>query len=68
MLSIPLVIFLGLLAYLLVRYGKQKVSGMVVGVLFGLALASTALGPPILRGVSVLSASLVSAISSAVQS
>ena len=31
MLSIPLVILLGLLAYLLVRYGKQKVSGMVVG-------------------------------------
>ena len=68
MLSIPLVILLGLLAYLLVRYGKQKVSGMVVGVLFGLALASTALGPPILRGVNVLSESLVSAISSAVQS
>jgi hypothetical protein len=66
MLSIPLVNLLGLLAYLLVRYGKQKVSGMVVGVLFGLALASTALGPPILRGVNVLSASLVGAISSAV--
>ena len=41
MLSIPLVLLLGFLAYGLVRWGNQKASGVVVGVLFGLALAAT---------------------------
>ena len=66
MLSIPLVILLGFLAFGLVRWGKQKVSGMVVGVLFGLALASTAVGPPILSGLSTMSSALVSAITKSV--
>lgn len=66
MLSIPLVILLGFLAFGLVRWGKQKVSGVVVGALFGLALASTAVGPPILPGLNSLSSSLVNTISSAV--
>jgi hypothetical protein len=65
MLSIPLVILLGFLAFGLVRWGKQKVSGVVVGVFFGLALASTAVGPPILTGLNTLSNSIVSAFSKA---
>lgn len=64
--TIPLVILLGFLAFGLVRWGKQKVSGMVVGVLFGLALASTAAGPPVLRGVTAFSASIFRALGSAV--
>ena len=66
MLSVPLVLLLGFLAFGMVRWGKQKVSGVAVGVLFGLALASTAVGPPILSGLNSLSNSLVSAIRSAV--
>jgi hypothetical protein len=66
MISIPLVILLGFLAFGLVRWGKQKVSGMVVGVLFGLALASTAIGPPILSGLNTMSSALVSAITKSV--
>lgn len=66
-LSIPLVLLLGLLAFGLVRWGKQKVSGVIVGVLFGLALASTTVGPPILSGLNSLSNSVVRAFSSAVQ-
>lgn len=66
MLSIPLVVLLGLLAFGLVKWGKQKMSGVVVGVLFGLALASTAVGPPILDGLSSVSSSVVRAVSSTV--
>lgn len=67
MLSVPLVLLLGLLAFGLVRWGKQKVSGVVVGMLFGLALASTAVGPPILSGLNSLSNSVVGGFSLAVQ-
>ena len=65
--TIPLVVILGLLAFGLVKWGKHKVSGVLVGVLFGLALASTAVGPPILHAVTSASKTAVSAISSAVR-
>ena len=65
--TIPLVVILGLLAFGLVKWGKHKVSGVLVGVLFGLALATTAVGPPILQAVSAASKTAVAAISSAVR-
>ena len=64
--TIPLVLSLGFLAFGLVKWGKQKVSGVVVGVLFGLALATTAAGPPLLSGVTTVSASIFRALGSAV--
>lgn len=67
MVTIPLVVLLGLLAFGLVRWGKQKLSGVIVGVLFGLALASTSVGPPILHGLTTMSTTLVKAIGSAVR-
>ena len=67
MVTLPLVVLLGLLAFGLVRWGKQKVSGVVVGMLFGLALATTAVGPPILHAVSAASRTIVTAISTAVR-
>jgi hypothetical protein len=63
--TIPLVLLLGLLAFGLVRWGRQKLSGVLVGVLFGLALASTSVGPPIIHGLTSFSSSLVKTISSA---
>lgn len=66
MFTIPLVLLLGFLAFGLVRWGKQKPSGVVVGVLFGLALASTAVGPPILGGFTAFSAAIFGALGSAV--
>lgn len=66
MLTIPLVILLGFLAFGLVRWGKQSASGVVVGALFGLALAATAAGPPILRGFTAFSAAIFGALGSAV--
>lgn len=65
MITIPLVLLLGLLAFGLVRWGRQKLSGVLVGVLFGLALASTSVGPPIIHGLTSFSSSLVKTISSA---
>ena len=67
MVTLPLVVVLGLLAFGLVKWGKQKVSGVVVGMLFGLALATTAVGPPILSAVVSASKTVVAAISSAVR-
>lgn len=66
MLTIPLVLLLGFLAFGLVRWGKYKASGVVVGALFGLALASTAAGPPILRGFTAFSAAIFGALGTAV--
>lgn len=65
--TIPLVVLLGILAFGLIRWGKQKVSGIVVGVLFGLALASTVVGPPILRAVTIASTTVVQAVTQAVR-
>ncbi|HET9873913.1 MAG TPA: hypothetical protein VFP89_15115 [Propionibacteriaceae bacterium] len=66
MVTLPLVVVLGFTAFALVKWGKQKVSGLVVGVLFGLVLASTAVGPPIVNGLTTVSSAMVKAISSAV--
>lgn len=65
--TIPIVVLLGLLAFGLVKWGKQKISGLLVGILFGLALATTSVGPPILNAVSSASKTVVSAVSSAVR-
>lgn len=62
--TIPIVLVLGLLAFGIVRWGKQKVSGIIVGVLFGLALATTTLGPPLLHGVTSIGQSVTSGVSS----
>lgn len=62
--TIPLVLLLGFLAFGLVKWGKHKPSGVVVGILFGLALASTAVGPPILQGFQAFGSALFSAIPS----
>lgn len=62
--TIPIVLLLGFLAFGLVKWGKHKVSGVVVGILFGLALASTAVGPPILAGFTAFGRALFSAIPS----
>lgn len=66
MVTLPVVVLLGLLAFGLVKWGKQKVSGVLVGIVFGLALATTAVGPPILHAVTVASKTVMAAVSTAV--
>ena len=61
-------LFVVLLVVVIAGLYVRKVQGgsLVLGVLFGLALASTAVGPPILDGFQTGLESVVSAISSAV--
>ncbi len=65
MLTIPLVVILAIAAVFMVKYAKHKVGGIVVGVLLGLSLASTSVGPPILSGLTSLSRTVVDAVSGA---
>ncbi|WP_166845107.1 hypothetical protein [Isoptericola sp. BMS4] len=62
--SLFVVLLVVVIAGLYVR--KVSAGSLVLGALFGLALASTAVGPPILSGFQTALDSLVSAISSAV--
>lgn len=65
--TVPLVVLLGLLALGLVKWGDQELPGVLVGILLGLALATTPVGPPILHAVTSASETVVSAISSLVR-
>ena len=65
MVTLPLFLILLICAYLSVKHGKTSAAGMALGVLLGLSLASTSLGPPLLGALTDLSTSLVSALSSA---
>ena len=59
MLSIPIILVLGLIAFGMIKWGNHKASGVVVGVLFGLTLAATPAGPPILDGFKTFSNSVI---------
>lgn len=64
--SIPIVLILGFLAFGMVKWGKQKVTPIIVGVLFGLALASTAVGPQLLAGARGFGDVVVAAVAGAI--
>ena len=65
--TIPLVILLGFIAFGLVKWGKGKASHIIVGILFGLALASTGIGPPILSGFQAFGTAIFGSLAGAVQ-
>lgn len=65
--TIPLVVLLGLILFGLIKWAKHKVSGIIVGILFGLALATTRVGPAILHTITGLVAGLFGAINGAVR-
>ena len=64
MVTAPLFLILALFAFVSVRYGKSSPGGMFLGVALGLSLASTALGPPILDGITFVMTSAVDSLSS----
>jgi len=68
MVTLPLFLILLGAVYVAVRHGKSSAGGMVLGVLLGLAMASTAVGPTLLTGLTTLSTTVLRAISSAVGS
>ena len=65
MVTVPLFLILLIVAYVSVRHGKAGAGGMVLGVLLGLAMASTAIGPPLLNGLTSLSTTVIRSISAA---
>lgn len=67
MITLPLVALLALVAFGLVVWGDERISGILVGVVLGLALATTPVGPPILHAVKVVSEAVFTAISAAVR-
>ncbi len=67
MITLPLVALLALIAFGLVVWGDERISGILVGVVLGLALATTPVGPPILHAVKVASEAVFTAISTAVR-
>jgi hypothetical protein len=66
MVTIPLVAILAILMFLAVKYWKQGAGGAVVGVCLGLALASTAVGPPIMSGLNSFCDTVISAINAGI--
>ena len=67
MITLPLVALLALIAFGLVVWGDEKISGILVGIVLGLALATTPVGPPILDAVKVASEAVFTAISAVVR-
>jgi hypothetical protein len=63
MVTSPLFIILAVAAVVAVKWGPMKVSHLVLGVLLGLSLAATSLGPPILDGITSAMSSVVSTVS-----
>jgi hypothetical protein len=61
----PLFLVLLLVAIVAVKYGALKPGAIVLGVLLGLTMASTSLGPPIRQGLNQFSETLVSTLSQA---
>ncbi|MGL5825769.1 MAG: hypothetical protein ACRCYU_13310 [Nocardioides sp.] len=65
MLTMPLFLVLLLIAFVAVKYGATKLGPVVLGVLLGLTMASTAFGPPLTNGLEQFSRTLVATISQA---
>lgn len=66
MASIPFVFLMGIIAFCMVKWGKSKAGGMMVGCLFGLLLATTAVGPPIVSAATSAEQAIISGFAKAV--
>lgn len=64
MVTAPLFLVLAIAAFVAMKYGSTKPGGMFLGILLGLSLASTTIGPPILDGLNQAMASVVASVSS----
>jgi hypothetical protein len=64
--TIPFLVLAILLVVLRVRWGNVSGWDMALGVILGLAIAGTAIGPPLLQGLTTLVASFGQGISRAV--
>jgi hypothetical protein len=65
MVAIPFVLLMGFIAFGVIKWGSAKGHHVVIGVLFGLLLAGTAAGPPIVGALVHTEEVFVSAIAQA---
>jgi hypothetical protein len=64
--TIPFVLLLGAAAFLAVKYGKTTLGGVLLGVLLGMGLMTTAIGPPIYGASQTATVTVFEAIGDAV--
>jgi hypothetical protein len=61
---VPAVLLLGFIVVVCLKTKSAQIGSVVLGVLFGLSLATTALGPPILTALTNMSTAVVQGLSS----
>jgi len=66
MVAIPFVLLMGAIAGGMLKWGNAKAGTMAVGLLFGLLLASTSIGPPIVSAMTTAEQTIVATLSAAV--
>jgi hypothetical protein len=66
MVTVPMVVVLGFIAWLMVRKGGWKAGPVVLGCILGLFMAATPLGPEVIRGLNVVVDAAVGGITSEV--
>jgi hypothetical protein len=66
MVTAPLVVILGLVAFFLVKGKASNVWAALVNVLLGIALASTILGPPMISGLESGSNAVIQGVSNSI--
>jgi hypothetical protein len=64
-LTMPLFLVLLLIAIVGVKYGAMKFGAVLLGTLLGLTMASTAFGPPMVKGLEQFSKTVVETVSGA---
>lgn len=64
MITFPLFLLLGFIVVICLKTKSAQLGSVVLGCLFGLSMASTALGPPILTALTNMSTAVVQGLSS----
>ncbi|MFJ9392155.1 hypothetical protein ACIRON_25255 [Nocardioides sp. NPDC101246] len=67
MVTAPLALVLGVISFFMTRGSASTIAGTIVNILFGIALASTLVGPPMIEGLEAGSNAVFSGISDAVK-
>lgn len=67
MVTAPLALVLGVISFFMTKGSASTIAGTIVNVLFGIALASTLVGPPMIQGLESGSNAVFSGISDAVK-
>ncbi|GGR49587.1 uncharacterized membrane protein (UPF0136 family) [Nocardioides luteus] len=66
MVTAPLALVLGIISFFMTRGSASTIAGTIVNVLFGIALASTILGPPMISGLESGSNAVIQGVSDSI--